>query len=296
MSRHEWDALPEGVRNAVEQHCGGTVINAKAPERGCSSEFSATLHLNGGAVFCKGIRATAPSAWMHRNEAAVNHLLPHGLAPRLLWQTETDGWLMLGFEHAAGRHPNLSPYSADLTPVAEAVAALQRITPRAVPNRSIAARWARLPVWQQYTQNPPNDLDPWEQENLPHLAELEATAHELLDGDALLHTDLQPGNLLINDDKVVVIDWAWASRGAPWIDPAFMVIRLMAAGHPPESAESWARQIPTWQAAPTAAVTAFATTVLGLWRHKTRSPAARPHSARLTAVAQDWARHRLDAT
>ncbi|WP_433177730.1 phosphotransferase [Actinoallomurus sp. CA-150999] len=296
MSRHEWDTLPEGVRNAVEQHCGGHIINAEAPEMGCSSEFSATLHLNGGAVFCKGIQVDHPNAWMHRNEAAVNHLLPHGLAPRLLWQTETDGWLILGFEHAPGRHPDLSPSSPDLAPVAETVTTLQQMTSSAVPNRSIAARWARLPVWQQYAQDPPDDLDPWEQENLPRLAELEATAHELLDGDALLHTDLQPGNLLINDGEIVVIDWAWASRGAPWIDPAFMVIRLMAAGHSPESAESWAREIPAWQAAPAAAVTAFAATVLGLWGHKTRSPSARAHSARLTAVARDWARHRLKAT
>lgn len=296
MSRHEWDALPEGVRNAVEQYCGGQVIKAEVPEMGCSSEFSATLLLAHGAVFCKGIQATEPNAWMHRNEAAVNHLLPRGLAPQLLWQAEAEGWLMLGFEHAAGRHPNLSPNSPDLAPVAAAVAALRQLPSCAVPNRSMAARWARLPVWQQYAQDPPDDLDPWEQENLPRLAELEAAAHELLDGDALLHTDLQPGNLLINDGEVMVIDWAWASRGAPWIDPAFMVIRLIAAGHSPESAESWACQIPAWRAAPTAAVTAFAATTLGLWEHKTRSPTARPHSAQLTAIARSWTRHRLEVT
>jgi Phosphotransferase enzyme family len=232
---------------------------------------------------------------MHRNEAAVNHLLPLGLAPRLLWQVETDGWLMLGFEHAAGRHPDLSPASADLAPVAEAVASLQRLTPSAMPDRSIAARWARLPVWQRYAQDPPADLDPWEAEHLPRLVELEVAAPELVDGDALLHTDLQPGNFLIEDGQVTVIDWAWTSRGAAWVDPAFMVIRLMAAGHSPETAEAWALQIPAWRAAPAATVTAFAATVLGLWGHKTRSAAARPHSLELTAVARAWARHRLES-
>lgn len=291
--RHEWDALPEGVRDAVEQHCGGQVIKAEMPEMGCSSEFSATLHLDHGAVFCKGIRADNPASWMHRNEAIVTHQLPCGLAPRLLWQVEVDGWLMLGFEHVAGRHPDLAPSSADLAPVAEAVAALRGLPACAVPHRRIAARWARLPVWRQYAQDPPADLDPWEAEHLPRLVELEAATPELVDGDALLHTDLQPGNLLIDDGEVTVIDWAWASRGAEWVDPAFMVIRLMAAGHSPESAESWASQIPAWREAPAAAVTAFAATVLGLWGHKTRSAAARPHSAELTAVARAWVHHRL---
>lgn len=295
MNRQEWDALPEGVRSAVEQQCGGQVIKAEAPEMGCSSDFSAALHTDRGGVFCKGIRADNRAAWMHRNEAAVNHLLPRGLAPRLLWQVETDGWLMLGFEHAAGRHPDLAPRSADLAPVGQAVEALRQLPRSGRPQRSIAARWARLPVWQQYTENPPEDLDPWERENLPRLAELESAVPELLDGDALLHTDLQPGNLLINDGEVMVIDWAWASRGASWVDPAFMVIRLMEAGHSPESAESWACQNHAWLAAPPAAVTAFSATVLGLWEHKTRSPSARPHSARLTAVARYWARHRLAA-
>lgn len=295
MSRHEWDALPGGVRNALEQHCGAQVIKAEMPEMGSSSEFSATLHLADGSVFCKGIRDSAPGAWMHRNEAAVNHQLPPGLAPRLLWQAEADGWLMLGFEHAPGRHPDLSPGSADLAPVADTVAALRAPAPSAVQDRGIAARWARRPVWQQYAQDPPDGLDSWERENLPRLTKLEAATPGLLDGDALLHTDLQPGNFLINDGKVMVIDWAWASRGAPWIDPAFMVIRLIAAGHSADDAEAWASRIPAWQAAPAGAVTAFAATVLGLWGRKTRSASARPHSARLTAVARSWVRHRLAA-
>lgn len=295
MTRHEWDALPEGVRDAVEQQCGEPVIKAEAPVMGVSSEFTATLHLANGPVFCKGIRADQPAAWMHRNEADVNRLLPRGLAPALLWQVEADGWLLLGFEHAPGRHPDLAPDSADLAPVAEAVAALGQLPAPDMVNRSLAARWARLPVWQRYLQNPPDDLDPWERDHLPHLAALEAAAHAQIDGDALLHTDLQAGNLLIDDGAVTVIDWAWASRGATWIDPAFMVIRLIAAGHSPEDAEAWACQVPAWRAAPAEAVTAFAATVLGLWGRKTRSTSASPHSARLTDVARNWARYRLAA-
>lgn len=293
MTRREWDALPEGVRDQIEQHCGA-VRKTETPEWGCSSEFSATLYLDGGLVFCKGIQADTPGAWMHRREAEVNPHLPPRIAPRLLWEVEADGWLMLGFEHAPGRHPDLAPYSADLAAVAETVAALRpALTPCPVQGRSLAAHWAGLPVWQGWAAAPPEDLDPWAAEQLPRLAELEKAAPELIGGDTLLHADLQPGNLLISDGAVKVIDWAWSTRGAAWVDPAFMVIRLMAAGHSPESAESWACRVPAWRAAPAKAVTAFAATVLGLWEHKTRT-APRPHSQRLTEVARRWARHRLE--
>jgi Ser/Thr protein kinase RdoA (MazF antagonist) len=210
-------------------------------------------------------------------------------------QFDPGGSHLLGFEHAPGRHPDLSPGSADLTPVADAVSALGKLPLSGMANRSLAARWARLPVWQRYLQSPPDGLDSWERENLSRLAALEAAAHAQIDGDALLHTDLQAGNLLIEDGAVTVIDWAWASRGARWVDPAFMVIRLIAAGHSPKDAEAWACQVPAWQAAPTDAVTAFAATVLGLWGRKTRSTSASPHSARLTDVARNWARYRLAA-
>lgn len=292
MTRREWDALPESVRRAVEDRCG-PVVKAEAPEMGVSSEVTATLHLERGAVFCKGIPVDAPGAWQHCNEAAVNQLLPAGLAPRMLWEVTVDGWLLLGFEHVDGRHADLSPYSPDLTPIAETVARLRpALTPCPLPARSISARWARLPAWRNYSEDRPADLDPWEAEHLPRLVELEAAAPELLDGDTLLHTDLQAGNILIGGDGVRLIDWAWASRGAAFIDAAFMVIRLIGAGHTPRTAESWACQVPAWRAARAEAVTAFAASVLGLWEHKTRT-APMPHSAGLTAVARQWARHRL---
>ena len=55
--------------------------------------------------------------WMHRNESKINPYLPAQM-PRLHWQVEASGWLMLGFEYVAGRHPDLSPGSPDLSSVA----------------------------------------------------------------------------------------------------------------------------------------------------------------------------------
>jgi len=35
---------------------------------------------------------------------------------------------------------------------------------------------------------------------------------ELLDGDALLHIDFNPLNILLGPDRVWIIDWAWPTR------------------------------------------------------------------------------------
>jgi hypothetical protein len=40
----------------------------------------------------------------------------------------------------------------------------------------------------------------------------------VLDGDALLHTDFNPLNILVGPDRVWMIDWAWPTRGAAFID------------------------------------------------------------------------------
>ena len=53
---------------------------------------------------------------------------------------------------------------------------------------------------------------------------------QLLDGDALLHTDFNPLNILLGPDRAWIIDWAWPTRGAAFIDAACFLIRAMASG------------------------------------------------------------------
>ncbi|WP_053703386.1 hypothetical protein [Streptomyces sp. WM6368] len=56
----------------------------------------------------------------------------------------------------------------------------------------------------------------------------------LFDGDALLHTDRFPTNILVTGDGLRVVDWAWASRGAAWIDAALRAVWLIRSGHSPQ--------------------------------------------------------------
>lgn len=55
-----------------------------------------------------------------------------------------------------------------------------------------------------------------------------------------------------------IVDWAWPTRGAAFIDAACFLIRAMAAGHSADQAEALAARCPGWQAAPSAAIDVFA--------------------------------------
>ncbi len=62
-----------------------------------------------------------------------------------------------------------------------------------------------------------------------------------------------------------MLDWAWPTSGARWIDPACWIIWLIASGHHPAQAQAWASKIPPFAAAPVHAVTAFAQAQAAMW-------------------------------
>lgn len=292
MTRHDWDSLPAPVQAAVRHRCG-EVQRAESPAAGRNSHFAATLHLRGGdKVFCKGSEVAGDEARAHRIEARVCRQLP-AAAPRLLWQVEDAGWVLLGFEHVAGRHADLSPGSADLPLVADAVSALATdLNPSPVTGLPrLRDKVVRMSAWQRLDEDVPRKLDPWARRHLVELGGFEAAAPELIDGDALVHTDLHSLNILINDSAHVV-DWAWAQLASAWVDAAYLVIRLIEAGHTPSQAEGWAATTAAWRDAKPEAVTGFAVSVFGMWEYLRH---ARPLPIReaATHAARDWARHRL---
>jgi Ser/Thr protein kinase RdoA (MazF antagonist) len=293
MSRREWGDLPAGVREAIEAECG-PVAAAVSPPAGRNSDLSATVHTRAGEVlFCKGVETAADSrkTQMHRHEAWVNSSLPE-LAPRLLWRVETDGWLVHGFERVAGQHADLSPGSPDLQLVAAAVTELRRtLTPSPVEAPRLADQWGRLAAWRRLWHQPPDDLDPSVREHIESFVDWEYRAFELVDGDALCHTDLHALNILVSG-RARVIDWAWSRRCAGWVDPAFLVLRLIEMGHPPAEAELWAEAVPAWRSTSEEARTAFSVAVWGIWEYLQRAAPA-PHRAELSAVAQTWATYRI---
>jgi hypothetical protein len=225
------------------------------------------LHTSDGRVFVKGLHTDRhPGAVTQRREAAIAPYVGE-VSPRLLWQTEIDGWVLLGFEYIEGRHADYAPGSDDLPEVIEVITRLGSVRCPDLPElKKPEQRWAA------YVSEP---------EQL-----------ELLRGNVLLHTDYNPLNILIDSDgRAHIIDWAWPTRGAAWIDPACFVYRLMAAGHTPRSAEAWARYTPAWAGASEAAISVFSRANARLWAEIAQDDPD-PWKQQMATITHEWAASR----
>lgn len=262
MPRLPWHELPPSVRAAVESRTG-PILRVRSVNTGMTSDVVAVLETSSGRTFCKGAATGNPMGWMHRNEARINPHLPAQM-PRLRWQVENDGWLLLGFDYVEGRHPDLSPGSPDLPSVAAALNAMaMALTP--CPEVKVQAAGTRWADW----------ISP-----------------ELIDGDTLVHTDVTPFNFLIHGSGATVVDWSMPCQGAAWIDTALMIVRLVRAGHRPEEAEGWARSIAAMSTGRPESVDAFAAGIAALSRERQRQRPSVSHLGPLADAAESWSRYR----
>jgi len=83
----------------------------------------------------------------------------------------------------------------------------------------------------------------------------------------------------------------WPSR----FGAAFLIVRLIHAGHTPANAEHWAATIPAWHTAPDATRTAFAAGVLGLWEWLEHTDPI-PHRTPLANAVRAWTEYRIRIT
>lgn len=188
------------------------------------------------------------------------------VSPALLWHAESEEWVVLEFEAVEGRRPDFGPGSPDLPGI---VNVLNRIGDLELPE--VAQDWPET-RWDR---------------DVPDKAQA-----ELFRGETLLHTDIHPSNLIIGDRNTWVVDWAWPTRGAAFIDPACLVVQLVSSGHSPESAESWASGGKGWANAGPDAINAFgAAYVWMLWRLARRRSEDSWRKEMAEAV-EFWANHR----
>lgn len=215
----------------------GTVLSCENAGGGLNSQIAAHVRTETSDVFVKGLRADHKRLWTQQREADIVPYLD-GIAPALLWRIAAAGWDLNGFEEFKGRHADYAPDSPDLPLVVDLLVRLSEIkAPLEVELRSMTDRM------QSYSEKA-----------------------DLFSGDALLHTDWFPTNVLINDEaEARLVDWAWAATGAPWIDAALWVVWLIKAGHNPAQAEEWASRVPVFAEAPRGAVDAFAEATVNVW-------------------------------
>jgi len=69
-----------------------------------------------------------------------------------------------------------------------------------------------------------------------------------MDGRTLIHTDFNPTNLTETAHGLRIVDWAWATKAAPWVELALLIQWLLSSGYSAEQAEEWLAKSPAWPA------------------------------------------------
>lgn len=268
IPRIDWNQLPADARTAVEALLG-PITTATTVGDGQNSAIATILDTFTGRVFLKGLRTDTRAVVTQQREAAIN---PHvrAVAPELRWRMEIAGWDLLCFEHVDGRAADYRPGSPDLPRL---VAAMRTLADLPCPNvppvyfRRAERRWAE-------------EID-------------DPAAREVLAGDTILHTDYNPTNILVTgDNEIRMIDWAWATKGAAWVDPACLVPRLIAWGHSPAGAETVASECPAWTDADPAAIDVFVAALTTMWTAIAQDQPDETWKQSLARAAREWQDHR----
>ncbi|WP_228082869.1 protein kinase [Streptomyces profundus] len=234
-------------------------------ERGFGSDLTAIVECENGPFFVKAMR-NKPGGRRDQmfREKAINPFV-RALAPAVLWSVEDTRWVVLGFERVEGRRSDLLPGASDLPTVVELI---NRVGEFALPEPALGWREER---W-----------DWWADEGAP----------AFFRGDTLLHGDINPSNLLIGERRNWVVDWAWPTRGAAFIDPALLVTQLVAGGHSPEEAETWAAGCPAWSGADPKAIDAWAVAYARMTRVRALRKPDAPWLKAMADAIESWANHR----
>ncbi|WP_433259448.1 phosphotransferase family protein (plasmid) [Streptosporangium sp. CA-135522] len=301
--RPSWHELPYPLRDGLAARLGA-VVSARVQTGGFTPGFAVRLRLaTGESVFAKGIGVDHVLATKYRAEAAVARALPsQAPAPQLRWDGEIANWVVLIFDDVNGWHADLSPGSPDVGRVVTAVAELEdALTPCPVLDAPSAAEELAGLVhgWRELAADLPADLDDWSRRHVHDLAGLETTWLAAVDGDTLLHGDINRSNLLIDRDQAVwLIDWAQPVRGAAWIDVVDLVPHLILAGHTPTAAEDALSAAPAWRGTDAEVITSYAAAFAGYWARTSRQepppgvPHLRAHQARAAQAAIRWTAYR----
>ncbi|BBH65316.1 hypothetical protein ACTI_20010 [Actinoplanes sp. OR16] len=255
--RIDWTALPEAVTTEVAGRVGGTHVTPATT--GDHAEIAASVTGTNGRVFVKAA-STDFAVRSLRFELRVSEALSGPLSPVVLWHFEAADWLVVGYEHCEGPHADLSPGSPDLDLLGQALTVLGKTPTLDVPLFSPKARLG--------------------------------FEHPTMNGDALVHTDLGPANLIVTPHGLRIVDWAMATKAAPWVELAMLTPWLISAGHTPEQADRWLARHPAWQSTDPGVLDYFATKNAEKWASKAAgSTAAWIHD--LAAWTSKWSTYRL---
>lgn len=304
--RIEWLDLPPHVRAEVEAGLGGAVVEARTTAGGFSPGVAAVVETaDGDRAFVKsaGTALNPESPWMHRREASKMRALPSGVpAPRLRFALDDGDWVTLVFDVVDGDMP-AQPWRADeLELVLAAVARLACTeAPGSLPSFVVHHR-EMFDGWRLLAAGHGTDrVGAWERAHAAQLAAIEPQWEDAARGDRLVHSDVRADNALLVDGRAVLVDWAHACSGAPWLDLVLMLPAVELAGGP-SCADAWQQYSSrVCSAVDELAVTAVVTAVAGfLWQRSTLPappglPTLREFQRAQAEPATRWLRQRLGA-
>ncbi|MEV4414025.1 hypothetical protein [Catellatospora sp. NPDC049609] len=263
-TRVGWADLPEQLRRLIETETGPF-----ASEQHMNSGSNCLVGMvmqtaHGDRYFLKGVPDDHNRAvWTQANEALVNPSVRELSAP-LMFHISAAGWDVLGFRYLDGhRHADLSPNSPDLPLIADMLRTLAAVPPsEGVVLRTMSDRFAKYA----------------------------GAGAGLLDGQTIAHTDMQAHNILIGS-TARLIDWAWPTLGAAWIDTACTALHMIRAGHEPKDAELWAETLPAYASASEDAVSTLVAAHVALWDEISAAD-PQPWKGEVADAARRWAAHR----
>jgi aminoglycoside phosphotransferase (APT) family kinase protein len=231
--RTTWADAPAPVRKAVAEALGAAVVEHTDLRGGMSPGPAVGLRLaDGRQVFVKAVSAEV-RAHNHRmiaQESAILDVLPPSVpAPRRLATVEHGPWIAMATTWAAGGTAELWT-DASIAFVAEACrTASGHPAPDSLP--PVAAHIFDFDGWARLRRLGPGD--DWEAAHAGPAAELVDGWQTWTAGAALVHRDIRLDNTTVDagQEAAVLLDWAYAAAGAPWIDLAQLAADVVATGH-----------------------------------------------------------------
>jgi Ser/Thr protein kinase RdoA (MazF antagonist) len=233
--RPSWSALPVSLQRSLAVALGTEIAEAGPSVRsGFTGGFAAPVKLaDGREVFVKAADDSMHAYGAYQREAEVVPQLPPAVQvpPVVATAQATEGevgWFAVAAERIVGKMPGVPWTARDFdTVTATCVTMAEALTPSPL---------AGLDSFRAEIESPgfpirlaaevlggdrplPRGFQPWLADQLQEIQDLVDLYPEALAGDAAIHGDLRPDNLLVDaDDRCWTLDWNWLSLGPAWFD------------------------------------------------------------------------------
>ena len=271
--RIAWADLPPGVRDFAVDQLGSPVVSARTQPGGFSPGVAARIACaDGTTAFVKacGTSLNPDSPRLHRAEIRALRLVPDSVPrPTLLAAYDDGDWVAMLLEDVVGRHPHLPWTDPDVAATTSSLTRLAALTgDPALPTFRETADV--LTGWDGVAADP-EGVPPELVRRLPEMLDLQARAQQVTAGDVLVHWDARSDNVLLRGGEAVLLDWAWACRGAGWLDTLLLAVDFVVQGGP--DPDHYLRSTGPTATADPADLRAVVATMVGFWRDRARSPA-----------------------